>query len=177
MHRPRPRLSAGADEQLTNAPAAGPVVPSIRSGRKTSLNCGERPRPYSVRLICHCGRTGTDRERRTPNIARRKQRTRPLRAHSNTWRPAGSRSLNRWSGSTQRSFHYARKKTITQSANAPTRRLLHDGPGLATTQSAWARHDQLTNGRTCRLRPGAGIPGGAHATIGWRPQRTLRGGA
>src|SRR5262249_57616129 len=34
----------------------------------------ERPRPYSVRLICHCERTGTDRERTTPNIARRKQK-------------------------------------------------------------------------------------------------------
>ena len=70
------------------------------------------------------------------STARRKQRTRPLRAHSNTWRLAGSRSLNRWSGSTQRSFHYTRKKTITQSANARTRRCRIDGPGVAITQVA-----------------------------------------
>src|SRR5215471_3495094 len=108
-----------ANDQLTNAAACRRFGWFHQSGqvKKHPLNCGERPRPYSVRLICHCERTGTDRERTTPNIARRKQRTCPLRAHSNTWRPSGPRSLNRWSGSIQ--ILYATKKTITQSANAP----------------------------------------------------------
>src|SRR5215471_16561737 len=109
-----------ANDQLTNAAACRPFGWFHQSGqvKKHPLNCGERPRPYSVRLICHCERTGTDRERTTPNIARRKQRTCPLRAHSNTWRPSGPRSLNRWSGSIERSSLHVTKKTITQSANA-----------------------------------------------------------
>src|SRR5262249_24620259 len=108
-------------DQLTNAAACRRFGWFHQRGqvKKHPLNCGERPRPYSVRLICHCEGTVTDRERTTPNIARRKQRTCPLRAHSNTWRPSEPRSPNRWTGSIERSSLHATKKTIAQSANAP----------------------------------------------------------
>src|SRR5215471_3741359 len=123
----RPRTGAchnagrARHDQLTNAAACRRFGRFHQRGqvKKHPLNWGERPRPYSVRLICHCEGTITDRERTTPNIARRKQRTCPLRAHSNTWRPSGPRSLNRWTGSIERSFLHATKKTIAQSANAP----------------------------------------------------------
>jgi len=57
---------------LTQSP--GPVG---AFSRQHTLRKMERPRPSSVRLICHHGRTCADRERTTPKIARRKQRTRP----------------------------------------------------------------------------------------------------
>jgi hypothetical protein len=121
-------------------------LPAIRwpsSAPRVRCSVLKRTRLSGVRLVCRYGRTGIDKEQPKPKIARR--------AHSKTWRPVGSYSPNKWSGSRRRSLPYATKKIIARFANRHisgtfwdyTRTITGSGMGLGLQASVAERPTAL----------------------------------
>jgi hypothetical protein len=145
----RPLLSAVVDQHLLErVPGHLPRVglPAIRwpsSAPRVRCSVLKRTRLSGVRLVCRYGRTGIDKEQPKPKIARR--------AHSKTWRPVGSYSPNKWSGSRRRSLPYATKKIIARFANRHisgtfwdyTRTITGSGMGLGLQASVAERPTAL----------------------------------